>query len=287
MSDAAPSTADRVRDARDTRTPRRAPSRPPPRRGASVCASTEVCSGVAHSIHGCRWSKLSSTAAAIQCSSPGRAHVARTSRRDRSPRAPGRGRACPDCDRCSVRTGRDIGGRGFGESDARVCSTRRHRVVRHAHRAAPAHATARVLPRAPPRRVRRAGRRPRGRPRRRGLRPRPASPRTRTSAPTGHFDMHARLRDMDRDGIAAEVIFHGSQNFEPIPFLPQLLGNDAELHLRPRARDGGRPDLQRLAGRRLLGGAGPPRRPRAPPDVGSRRGDRRAPARSTTPACGA
>ena len=34
---------------------------------------------------------------------------------------------------------------------------------------------------------------------------------------------------MDRDGIAAEVIFHGSQNFEPIPFLPQLLGNDASF----------------------------------------------------------
>jgi predicted TIM-barrel fold metal-dependent hydrolase len=43
----------------------------------------------------------------------------------------------------------------------------------------------------------------------------------------GHYDVRARLHDMDRDGIAAEVIFHGSQNFEPIPFLPQLLGNDA------------------------------------------------------------
>jgi hypothetical protein len=45
----------------------------------------------------------------------------------------------------------------------------------------------------------------------------------------GHFDVHARLHDMNRDGIAAEVIFHGSQNFEPIPFLPQLLGNDASF----------------------------------------------------------
>lgn len=45
----------------------------------------------------------------------------------------------------------------------------------------------------------------------------------------GHFDVHARMRDMDRDGIAAEVIFHGSQNFEPIPFMPQLLGNDASF----------------------------------------------------------
>jgi predicted TIM-barrel fold metal-dependent hydrolase len=34
----------------------------------------------------------------------------------------------------------------------------------------------------------------------------------------GHFDMHARLRDLDEDGVAAEVIFHDSQNGHPIPF---------------------------------------------------------------------
>ena len=34
----------------------------------------------------------------------------------------------------------------------------------------------------------------------------------------GHHDMNARLRDMDSDGIAAAVIFHGSQNGEPIPW---------------------------------------------------------------------
>ena len=34
----------------------------------------------------------------------------------------------------------------------------------------------------------------------------------------GHHDITARLRDMDYDGIAAEVIFHGSQNSEIIPF---------------------------------------------------------------------
>jgi predicted TIM-barrel fold metal-dependent hydrolase len=34
----------------------------------------------------------------------------------------------------------------------------------------------------------------------------------------GHFDMHARLRDLDNDGVAAEVMFHDSQNGEPIPF---------------------------------------------------------------------
>src|SRR5882757_343824 len=25
----------------------------------------------------------------------------------------------------------------------------------------------------------------------------------------GHFDVHARIRDMDADGVAAEVVFHG------------------------------------------------------------------------------
>jgi predicted TIM-barrel fold metal-dependent hydrolase len=35
----------------------------------------------------------------------------------------------------------------------------------------------------------------------------------------GHYDVHTRLRDMDRDGVAGEVIFHSSQNWEPIPFV--------------------------------------------------------------------
>jgi predicted TIM-barrel fold metal-dependent hydrolase len=35
---------------------------------------------------------------------------------------------------------------------------------------------------------------------------------------TGHHDVHARLRDLDKDGVAAEVIFHGSQNGQPIPW---------------------------------------------------------------------
>lgn len=34
----------------------------------------------------------------------------------------------------------------------------------------------------------------------------------------GHYDAHTRLREMDWDGIAAEVIFHGSQNTEVFPF---------------------------------------------------------------------
>jgi predicted TIM-barrel fold metal-dependent hydrolase len=34
----------------------------------------------------------------------------------------------------------------------------------------------------------------------------------------GHYDMHARLRDLDRDGVAGQVLLHGSQNGEVIPF---------------------------------------------------------------------
>jgi predicted TIM-barrel fold metal-dependent hydrolase len=37
----------------------------------------------------------------------------------------------------------------------------------------------------------------------------------------GQHDVHARLRDMNRDGVAAEVIFHGSPPTRPIPFLDQ------------------------------------------------------------------
>jgi predicted TIM-barrel fold metal-dependent hydrolase len=43
------------------------------------------------------------------------------------------------------------------------------------------------------------------------------------AAVLGHYDMDARLLDMDRDGVAAEVIFHGSQNGEPFPFVPDPL----------------------------------------------------------------
>jgi predicted TIM-barrel fold metal-dependent hydrolase len=44
--------------------------------------------------------------------------------------------------------------------------------------------------------------------------------RIEQNAVGGHYDMHARLRDMDRDGVAAEVLFHGSQNQEAFPFIP-------------------------------------------------------------------
>jgi predicted TIM-barrel fold metal-dependent hydrolase len=38
------------------------------------------------------------------------------------------------------------------------------------------------------------------------------------SRTAGHYDVYARLNDMDWDGVAAEVIFHGSQNQEAFPF---------------------------------------------------------------------
>jgi len=39
----------------------------------------------------------------------------------------------------------------------------------------------------------------------------------------GHYDPAARLADYDYDGIAAGVIFHGSMNMEPIPFVEASL----------------------------------------------------------------
>jgi predicted TIM-barrel fold metal-dependent hydrolase len=41
---------------------------------------------------------------------------------------------------------------------------------------------------------------------------------------TGHHDVRQRLKDMNRDGVAAEVIFHGSQNGQCFPFLPMAGG---------------------------------------------------------------
>ena len=39
----------------------------------------------------------------------------------------------------------------------------------------------------------------------------------------GHFDMRSRLADLDNDGVAAEVVFHDSQNGEPMPFQTDTL----------------------------------------------------------------
>jgi predicted TIM-barrel fold metal-dependent hydrolase len=55
------------------------------------------------------------------------------------------------------------------------------------------------------------------------LDPEEAAARTReldrNRATAGHFDMDARRRDMDADGVAADVIYHSSQNGEPMPFV--------------------------------------------------------------------
>ena len=40
----------------------------------------------------------------------------------------------------------------------------------------------------------------------------------------GHHDVHARIRDMDRDGVTAEVIYHFSTNGEPFPFIMNFAG---------------------------------------------------------------
>lgn len=40
----------------------------------------------------------------------------------------------------------------------------------------------------------------------------------------GHHDPEARRADLDRDGVAAEVVFHGSQNNQPVPFQTSMLG---------------------------------------------------------------
>ena len=51
----------------------------------------------------------------------------------------------------------------------------------------------------------------------------------------GHYDHDARVADYDRDGVAAGVIFHGSQNGEPIPFEPSRAGRLATASLADRS----------------------------------------------------
>jgi predicted TIM-barrel fold metal-dependent hydrolase len=43
----------------------------------------------------------------------------------------------------------------------------------------------------------------------------------------GHYDSDARLADYNYDGIAAGVLFNGSQNAIPVPFMPFRLGEKA------------------------------------------------------------
>lgn len=49
--------------------------------------------------------------------------------------------------------------------------------------------------------------------------------RERNDQTAGHYDPNARLRDMDRDGVAGGVIFHNSLNGQPFPF--DLMNNFA------------------------------------------------------------
>ncbi len=94
----------------------------------------------------------------------------------------------------------------------------------------------------------------------------------------GHFDMHARMDDLDNDGVAAEVVFHDSQNGEPIPFQTDtLLLRSANINQ----------DFEQLrAGQRIYNQwladvcavrAGAPYRPDALAHVGHRGSHRRAP----------
>jgi predicted TIM-barrel fold metal-dependent hydrolase len=48
----------------------------------------------------------------------------------------------------------------------------------------------------------------------------------------GHHDPEARRLDMDLEGITAEVIYHGSQNDQPIPFQTTMMGppDDPEMY---------------------------------------------------------
>lgn len=50
-------------------------------------------------------------------------------------------------------------------------------------------------------------------------------------ATAGHYDSAARLVDYDYDGIAAGVIFHGSQNMQPVPFMPTVWGAPVNTEL--------------------------------------------------------
>jgi predicted TIM-barrel fold metal-dependent hydrolase len=45
----------------------------------------------------------------------------------------------------------------------------------------------------------------------------------RANAVAGGNDIHARLADMDHDGVAASVVFHGLQNGEPMPLVSEAL----------------------------------------------------------------
>ena len=108
----------------------------------------------------------------------------------------------------------------------------------------------------------------------------------RTSALPATTTPAARLADYDHDGIAAGVIFHGSMNMEPIPFVAPALGRPKPPR-RPRAGRRRAVDLQPLARRLRVAGTAPTHRSRLPADVGRRRRGRRGASGRTTPDCAA
>jgi predicted TIM-barrel fold metal-dependent hydrolase len=56
------------------------------------------------------------------------------------------------------------------------------------------------------------------------------------NATPGHYDVHERLKDMDRNGVVAEVVFHGSQNGQCFPFLNPTGGTFNALIFGPLGR---------------------------------------------------
>jgi predicted TIM-barrel fold metal-dependent hydrolase len=58
----------------------------------------------------------------------------------------------------------------------------------------------------------------------------------RQNATAGHYDAGERVKDMDRDGVAAEVIYHGSQNGHPFPFLDATGGTFNALYFQPTSK---------------------------------------------------
>lgn len=54
----------------------------------------------------------------------------------------------------------------------------------------------------------------------------------------GHFASAPRLADYDHDGVAAGVIFHGSTNMEPVPFVTTELGKPQDLDDRDLIAEG-------------------------------------------------
>ena len=53
------------------------------------------------------------------------------------------------------------------------------------------------------------------------------------NATPGHHDVYARLKDMDRDGVAADVIYHGSQNGQSFPFIDPAGGTFSSFVFSP------------------------------------------------------